>query len=434
MTANTSRKTVVSGAAALVFLAGCVAWVFPIQTAAAAGNWALPSLSVAALAVALVLAADWPWLRGFVVVLAATLVLGWTKVPGSSTAASHFAGASLGLLLMFLVGRIAATQQGLRLATLAFLSGGLAVLAAGFVGTNLLVLMNLASGLDLRTAAPYLATRLPAVRLGLVGMGPTGYVNPNALAAVVLLVAPLGASVLFLKNREKVDLRGLRPLGFASVVVGTSILAVSRSRTAWMATLLTVVVLLARGGRSWASRLLMSTLLVAPPFAIAGGAYWTSRERFLEYADNLWRNVHERADVLMSGVERWKESPWLGIGLNHFRHVYNPGAAPEFDVAHAHNVFLQTALDVGVFGLAAYCGVLGYLLIRADQTARGPSSLGRAVAIGSALSLVAVSMFGLTDAVALGAKIGSLQWMAAGLILAAWRIRSETNETTRARR
>jgi len=430
MTANTSRQTVVSGAAALVFLAGCVAWVFPTQAANAAGSWLLPALSMVALVLALVLAADWPWLRGFMAVLAATLAIGWMRAPQSATSTPHLAGGSLGLLLMLVVGRVVNTQQRLRMATLAYLSGGLAVLAVGFVGTNLLIVLNLASGLDIRTDAPFLATRLPNVRLGLVGMDPTGYVNENALAAAVLLVVPLGASVLLLRKREHGGMRGLRPLGFALLVVGTPILAVSGSRSAWMAVLLTLLVLLVRGGRSWVSRLLIGALLVVPSFALVGAAYSTSRERFLMHAGNLWRTVHERADVLVAGMERWKESPWLGIGLNHFRQLYNPRAVPGYDVAHAHNVFLQTALDVGVFGLAAYCGILGYLLIRADQTARGPSSLGRAVAIGSALSLVAVSMFGLTDAVALGAKIGSFQWMAAGLILAAWRSRPESNDTT----
>ena len=39
--------------------------------------------------------------------------------------------------------------------------------------------------------------------------------------------------------------------------------------------------------------------------------------------------------------------------------------------------------------------------------------------MGSGLALVAVTLFGLADAVPLGAKIGILQWAAAGLILAA---------------
>jgi hypothetical protein len=35
---------------------------------------------------------------------------------------------------------------------------------------------------------------------------------------------------------------------------------------------------------------------------------------------------------------------------------------------------------------------------------------------------MAVSLFGLGDAVSLGAKIGLFQWMASGLILTAWRL------------
>jgi hypothetical protein len=46
-----------------------------------------------------------------------------------------------------------------------------------------------------------------------------------------------------------------------------------------------------------------------------------------------------------------------------------------------------------------------------------------------ALSLVAVHCFGLTDAIALGAKVGVVQWYAAGLILATDRL-SPTGHAT----
>lgn len=415
------------GVAVLVLVAGCASWVFPEATGWIPGSWWLPVVSMAGLAMALVLAVDWPWLRGFLLVLAVTLIIAWAKVPDSTTGTSHFAGASLGLLLMLVVGRVACSQKRLRWAMLAFFSAGMVVLILGLASTEL---SNPASLVSI------LIGKLFPLRLELAGLEPGGRVNQNALAAAALLIVPVGILALVLRSREKIDRFGLQPLGLLVVSAGLLVIAVSHSRSALLAAWLTLVAVLVRGLRWWGWRLLIGTVVMAFPLAAIVSVHATSREDFLLKASLFWRTVADRVFIMSSGVDRWRESPWSGIGLNRFRHVYKPppleaGANPgdlalwpsrEYDVAHAHNVFLQTALDVGVIGLGAYCGVLGFLLFRADQAIRGPTELGRVAAAGSALSLVAVSTFGLSDAVVLGAKIGLIQWLAAGLILAAWRV------------
>ena len=111
-----------------------------------------------------------------------------------------------------------------------------------------------------------------------------------------------------------------------------------------------------------------------------------------------------------------------------------PADVRPYDVSHAHNVFLQTGLDVGLIGLCAYVWILAFLFVRADQASRGPSGLARGAAVGSALSLAAVHLFGLADAVPLGAKIGTFQWLAAGLALSSWRLQlSRVNAPSTAR-
>lgn len=414
MIEKSPSNTALLGLAALVFAAGCTSWVFPDATASAVGDWMLPALSFAGVALTLVLARDWRWLRRFLAVLITTLVAGWIRAPGSApTARQHFAGVSLGLLLMLIVGRVVHTEQRLRLAMFAFLSGGLFVLVLAISGTDL----PRSTGLD-----SIVLRKLPTVRLGLAGLERNGYVNVNAVAAAALLIAPLGVSVLFLRTHKKVDVFGLQPLGLLVVVAAMLVLAVSRSRSAGIAVWLTLVGLLVRGQRWWPSRLLIGTAVVALPFVAIGSMLFITSEEFLLKARDFRSTAHDRAHIIRSGVEQWRKSPWLGIGLNQFRYVYKPpNLTPEYDVAHAHNVFLQTALDTGVFGLGAYCGVLGFLLTRACQATRGPSNVSRVAAVGAGLSLVTVSVFGFADAVALGAKVGLFQWMAGGLILGSWR-------------
>jgi O-antigen ligase len=218
-----------------------------------------------------------------------------------------------------------------------------------------------------------------------------------------------------------------------------------------MAAWLMMVVILMRGLRPVALRIVTGLTVVVPPLVGISALSVLTRERFLLEAGFLWSTLDTRVQLMTSGVRLWAESPWFGIGLNQFRHVHKqrgtwaawaespslwgliptpdyltwPAAAT--DVAHAHNTLLQTALDTGVIGLAAYLGILAFLLVQAARASRSSQVLCRRVALGSFLSLVAVTAFGLADALALGSKIGAFQWMAAGLILGALRVQSDTN-------
>jgi O-antigen ligase len=179
---------------------------------------------------------------------------------------------------------------------------------------------------------------------------------------------------------------------------------------------------LVRGGTTTGWRVLAGAVTAGLPLAALGWVYLVPRERVLEAVTYLHYTLHDRIQILLFATRVWADDLWLGIGLNDFRHVYASAQGLGNTAAHAHNVFLQTGLDVGLIGLLAYCFVFGFLLVRADQAFRGPVAIARPIAIGAACSLIAVHLFGLADAVPLGAKIGVLQWMAGGLVLGAWRL------------
>jgi putative inorganic carbon (HCO3(-)) transporter len=116
------------------------------------------------------------------------------------------------------------------------------------------------------------------------------------------------------------------------------------------------------------------------------------------------------------------------MGMNMFRrvvHVLYPLflISPETDITHAHNEFLQAALDLGIPGLIAYGSLLMaalWMLRRAwlssaRQHALDPR-LARALVLGLGGGLFGHLVFGMIDAVTLGAKPGVLFWMLLGLI------------------
>jgi putative inorganic carbon (HCO3(-)) transporter len=96
---------------------------------------------------------------------------------------------------------------------------------------------------------------------------------------------------------------------------------------------------------------------------------------------------------------------------------------PDVDFAHAHNHLLQVALDLGLPGLIAYLSLWltsAVMLHRIWSCSQGWE--GRLWVLGLGGSMLGYFIYGLTDAVALGAKPGFLWWYLLGLIAALHRI------------
>jgi putative inorganic carbon (HCO3(-)) transporter len=140
-------------------------------------------------------------------------------------------------------------------------------------------------------------------------------------------------------------------------------------------------------------------------------------------------------NTLASRVEIWSRAlygiedfPITGMGMNTFRevvHVLYPlfMIPPGVDFAHAHNHMLQAAIDLGIPGLIAY---LSLWLISAVMLhsiwSRATGWEDRLWVLGLGGGLLGYFVYGLTDAVALGAKPGFLWWMMLGLIVGLYKL------------
>jgi putative inorganic carbon (HCO3(-)) transporter len=82
-------------------------------------------------------------------------------------------------------------------------------------------------------------------------------------------------------------------------------------------------------------------------------------------------------------------------------------------------------LDVGIPGLIVYLAMMMLTAVSALQTARR-SPYWRPWALALLSALIAIHLFGLTDALALGSKPGLVQWLIIGLILALPRLADQT--------
>jgi putative inorganic carbon (HCO3(-)) transporter len=143
--------------------------------------------------------------------------------------------------------------------------------------------------------------------------------------------------------------------------------------------------------------------------------------------------LNGRLEIWSRAIYGLQDFPFTGMGMNTFRHVVHILyplflIGPDTDIAHAHNEFLQAGLDLGIPGLIAFIALyIGafWMLLETRHKRRNSTELNRnrhghidpsyfTLSLGG--GLLAHLVYGLTDAVALGAKPGLLFWMLLGLI------------------
>jgi putative inorganic carbon (HCO3(-)) transporter len=271
----------------------------------------------------------------------------------------------------------------------------------------------------------------------LVAPGRDVGVNPNEIAGALLWVLPLVGMLALTAVWRWADLRrqvgtvvalllALALWGLSGLMSLVLLLTQSRSGLlgAAVAMLLLGVGILAARSRRWlAAGLVGLALLVV-------GVGWLVQTHQLEGLLFAQAGVDEDGTVasLDGRLELWSRAiyglqdfPFTGMGMNNFRRVVPILyplflVAPNVDMPHAHNQLLQNGVDLGIPGLIAYLALyMGLAGMLWQAWRRAPTSWLRAAALGLGGCLLGFFVFGLTDAIALGARPGFLFWYLVGL-------------------
>ena len=119
-----------------------------------------------------------------------------------------------------------------------------------------------------------------------------------------------------------------------------------------------------------------------------------------------------------------QDFPYTGVGPGQLSLVlhalYVPLLlSPDTYVPHAHNFFLQLGLDFGIPGAIAILGVLlGFFRGLWSSLRRTGDGRLRAITVGLGAGMVSFLVYGLTDAIALGARGAFVLWVVLGLAAA----------------
>ena len=289
---------------------------------------------------------------------------------------------------------------------------------------------------DKIVSASFIYDRLPRVIQGIPRSIAGGFAR-NGVGGTLAFTIPLLAALLVTGDQRPVT-EAQWPIVFSIANRKSKIanLLLRPSSLVWLALALSLVTLALTQSRGGMLGTLVGLVVVAVwrerrvAWLIGAGAwgllalvalgYGNALLEFVLRMDARNATLASRWEVWQRGMMMVRDFPYTGIGIgtyNTIAHLLYPFfiAAPDEVVPHAHNQFLQVAVDVGIPGLLAYLGLLGAFGISigraiATPTPTGGDGLTRALSIGLAAGMLAHHVFGLTDAFMLGTKPGIVMW------------------------
>lgn len=244
-----------------------------------------------------------------------------------------------------------------------------------------------------------------------VNIGET--IHANVLASVIAILLPILFAIVI---RHDVNLSSRIALSITSLLL-MGILVLTQSRGAYVAML---IVLPSVALLRWHKVPFISWVLTL--IAICLVLYFRLAETsdFLRDYGSLggWTG---RVDIWMQSVNAIYDFSFTGIGFGTFSLVMPllyPLKVSVTDYPHAHNLFLQIALDLGIPGFIAYLSLMINLFTMLTVTLRSSytETFDRTLTIGATGSLIAMLVHGLLDIANWGTKLAFMPWLLFALI------------------
>ena len=195
-----------------------------------------------------------------------------------------------------------------------------------------------------------------------------------------LLVVAIAAYLAMDGSRQELVHPALR---WPSIVILVSALALTSSRSAWLALIAVVVLAYATGRRRGLPSLLGGIGVVV------GLGFLIIPERILEFTELAGRthSIDSRFALIDHGIDAFFENPLLGIGLGNSHERYGQ---------IIHNTLLWVAAELGVIGLIVFGGFLVWVLARLTDAYLGAQRTYRPIVVFLIMGNAAMVVFSLS--------------------------------------
>ncbi len=383
---------------------------------------------------------DWP----IVILLAMVAVAVWLSVV-PALAAEKGAGIILGVAVYYAIVNTVRRESSLWFAAGLLVAVGALLALIGLFGTSWWTGGKTLPLRPIYEALPRLITFIPRSR--------TGGIHPNEIGGTLALMLPptLGVWLALRRTPRLQRLLGVPPTLILIVATFIALLILLiQSRGAWLGVLGVFVAgaVMRRRWLAWAT--LALTLIVCAALAaevlprLDADALLRPSEilpsdlaRIVMDMDNLTRpdwegyspNWLNRLEIWRNALLTLSDYPLSGVGLAAWpqvsaaNYVYQVSGAQFVlnEMTHAHNIYLEAAVNFGVPGLIAFLALLLGYFASVGHSLRRLSAEHRWLLLGLAGGVLAHLLHGLVDAIAFGAKPGALLWAMLGLSVAVMR-------------
>jgi len=336
-------------------------------------------------------------------------------VPDLGFSLPKIAGVLLGLAFFYSIVALLTTEKLIKWGIIAFLGAGLILSVVGILGMQ----WNLAD--DFEKIANTFENILPKINWNLPG-AKEGF-NPNAIGGTLTLIIPLCLGLLFshIKKSKKNHLISYKVLSliifFVIIFVTFSVLFFTQSIGSWIGLIIGIWILLL----PWKWKKLSLILILL----LGAAMFLLNFDKATSTFDVNKQKLLGREFKWIIGIKTVSQNPFFGIGMNRLRQLPSMG----YTTAHAHNHFIHTGAELGIPGLIAYLAILigaGYMCFEIWRK----SKIGwmRIATLGLGGGQLAHFIFGMSDSIPLGAKVGIFFWFSLGLITAMYNYMLRRNE------
>lgn len=350
------------------------------------------------------------------------------------------------LALFFALVKFTRKKKAIFISTLLFSLAGLGIAILSFFGTNWAT-SKISTFNPIYEVMPKLGNLLPGLDAGF---------HPNEVAGALVWILPIWLIISgWLLIRPK-TIRSQANIWLHLFLVLIAISAtgvvfvvtfLTQSRSAYLGVILSLIAMLFFVFQKKWRWIFLTAILVSSGLVW----YFNGIPLLLNWLGNQFPETTLSVnafsfDTLNGRIKIWSRAliaiqdfSFTGMGMNTFRYLVHrlyplaplvEGVTPR-DLGHAHNEVLQSALDLGIPGMIAFIALnmtAFWMSITTILTLQKPRhrplpadekfrrELFLIISIGLLGGLLGHFIYGITDAISLGAKPGFLFWMVLGLI------------------
>ena len=321
--------------------------------------------------------------------------------------ASKLAGLVYGVVLFFTLVGALKTPKRVKSAAIIFLTAGFFLAIVGTLG-------RLDTGKQVFPSIESMIRKLPHINFGL--RGAEGGVNPNPLSGILLLFIPIGMILIrpFTKKGNGFSHIWSKRLGLIAIIIALIVQALAVYNSSSFGTWFSLVLALCLMGE-W-KRTIKCVIVIILLIIVIGFSLKLSEPKKISNNRIFIRinqSFEDRVSIWNNAWEVGKTHPIFGIGMDQLRRT------PKFtyETAHAHNQFLHTAVELGIPGLISYLAILiGVFWMTGEVRKSTMPEWMRLTSRGLGTGIFAFTLFGLGDAIPLGAKPGIFFWVSIAMI------------------